>query len=194
MRASCRQAANRLQKAGRFRIEHFRLPQDVPRLIEEYLEVEERSWKARSGLLVSRSEVSMRRFGELLRVAAGQGWLNAGTLYFEDKPIAMAVNLDYKDATYCLFTNFDEAYGRLSPGLYVQSQMIRESFASGRKIYDWLGRNDAYKMKFARLARSNLGYYIFEKTWPGRLAAMSDRLACRWRDEPRDRRDMRSAV
>jgi hypothetical protein len=80
-----------------------------------------------------------------------------------------ALKAKYQGKDYFIKTGFDEEYSRLSPGIHILSESIKEAFATGCSEYDLLGQNEGYKMKFTDSVRVHCKYWVFNNTPYGKL-------------------------
>ena len=98
-----------------------------------------------------------------------KGWLDINILNFKSNPIAFEFNLIYKGRAYALKGGFDENYRRLSPGVFLAMQVIKNCFNNNLKEYDQLGYNEKYKMYWATGDRLHQEYCIFNYSFYGKV-------------------------
>ncbi|MCC6610730.1 MAG: GNAT family N-acetyltransferase [Burkholderiales bacterium] len=172
-------AANRLSKAGELEIEWLRGgghdPELAGALLEEFVGVSARSWKARSGLTLDNAEPGafIRR---LTRHALEQGWLSMWGLRIDRKLVAMEYQLIYGGDVFALRADFDQSLETISPGSYLNLQLLQRLFASGLRRY-WLGPGpNPYKARWTDQSETLYRIAAYSPTARGRLHRLNERL------------------
>ncbi|MFH1169867.1 MAG: GNAT family N-acetyltransferase [Chloroflexota bacterium] len=84
-------------------------------------------------------------FRKLAAAMAGIGLLRFGVLELDALPVAMIMGFDYHDTVYLYNSAYDPEHIALSVGLLSKAFGIRESIQSGRKKWDFLKGDEAYK-------------------------------------------------
>jgi hypothetical protein len=108
-RRSIRHAANRLYRAGEVEVVSSRDPLALPALLDLYLDVERRSWKAGSSAALSRHPVRVEFFRALARPGQVPSlWFRF--LLLNGLPIAAELNASFADTEYGLEVVYDEDY------------------------------------------------------------------------------------
>lgn len=88
--------------------------------IDRYIDLELGGWKGREGVAFGSKP------GGALFLRAMAAWfrerdgLRVWSLEAEDRVLAMKINLVHRDTIFCFIIAFDEAHGRLSPGLQLE--------------------------------------------------------------------------
>ncbi len=170
-------AANRLRKAGELEIEWLRGgghdPDFAGALLEEFVGVSAQSWKVDTGLTLdnARPGAFIRR---LTRHALEQGWLSMWGLRIDRKLVAMEYQLIYGGDVFALRADFDQSLETISPGSYLNLQVLQRLFASGLRRY-WLGPGpNPYKARWTDRSETLYRVSGFSPTLRGRLCRLND--------------------
>lgn len=146
-----------LEKTGRLEIRTTqRGGPDLEEDLKAAFAVEGSGWKGRAGTAIlsdPRTEMLYRRFAHL---ASAQGWLRLRLMRLDGEPIALDFGCSYAGRGFLLKTGFDERFGRLSPGLVLQSAVLEECIEEGLAEYDFLGGPDPYKLRWTDEVRARL--------------------------------------
>lgn len=146
---------------------------DLERCIADYGTVYSRSWKP--------VESSAEFMPGLFRLAAARGWLRAGILYADGRPIAAQCWLRQRDRTIIYKLAHDEGWRDFSPGLLLTMAMFRQALDVDRvPLVDFGSGDDAYKADFMsqRGARWRVDA-LNRRSWRGQ-AALGARSIRRW--------------
>jgi CelD/BcsL family acetyltransferase involved in cellulose biosynthesis len=150
LRHEIRRKAKRLEsEAGAYRIESATAETLLP-LLDRFVELHRMSEGPKGVFMVPGMEIFFRRLGETLCergvfrltfVRVG-GELAAGTIGFRFR------------GTYSLYNSaFDRAWQRLSPGMVLVAEDIREAIEDGCERFDFLKGDYAYKYRFGARKR-----------------------------------------
>ena len=137
-------------------------------MIDAMLEVSRQTWKYRTRTAIASSVADEEFYRRVAETAADKGWLNLWLLLCCRQPVAFAFNMHYKSKVYAMKIGYDERYGALSPGEYLNYHAIRECFDAGRAEYDWLGKAEAFKMRWTSDLREHCRYYFFSDSLYGK--------------------------
>jgi len=124
-----RQFANKERRlAGRGRLERVTLGAggDVGRWIEDFLALEARGWKGRTGRALACTEAGRRFASEIFTGGFRRGRLRMGGLDFDGRPIGRRASFLARDGAYAFKTAYDETMGELSPGVMLELDNVRE--------------------------------------------------------------------
>lgn len=138
--------------------------------MDDVLAVSRNTWKYRAGTAIANDKNERIRFHrELVSLAAEKGWLELWILRLRGAPLAFAMNFLYGGTMYFAQTGYHEAFGRLSPGLYLLVETMKDAFSRGCSEYDMMGKDEPYKLRFAPSVRECVKYYVFNVTARGSL-------------------------
>lgn len=139
--------------------------------INEVFSISEKSWQYdKDSFLVSTKKEQHFLYNLAIKMAE-KGYLNIWVLKIREIPVAFVFNLTYKKRIYSLKIGYDQAYSKFSPGEFLISKAIQDSFDNGYHEYDWLGTNLPFKMRWADHCHEHCNYWIFNKTARGKLLA-----------------------
>jgi CelD/BcsL family acetyltransferase involved in cellulose biosynthesis len=144
-------AANRLERAGKVKLEWVRDSKRAPQALKAVVTLSTNSWKSETSLTLDNT--GPRAFIERLNThAAARDWLSVWILYLDDVPIAAEYQVIYRNQVYALRADFSETHRSLSPGTYLNWKLLEGLFESGHDRY-YLGRGDnLYKLRWTNTA------------------------------------------
>ena len=134
----------------------FRVTTGGPSLeadLDALFRVEASGWKAREGSAILRDSRSEQLYREFAQAMAEQGRLRLYLLELDGTPIAGDLGCAMGDTGFLVKTGFDEAWGKLSPGLVLRGEVLRASIEEGVRGYDFLGPDDPYKLRWTDTVR-----------------------------------------
>ena len=138
-------------------------------LLEEGFRVEAAGWKASKGsAIMSRPETALF-YTDVARWAAEEGTLRLGFLRCGGRAIAFDFAVETGGVHYLLKTGIDPEFARFGPGMLIRREMIEGAFKSDVHTYDFLGRDDAWKMQWARHTHERLLFQAFRPGAGGSL-------------------------
>ncbi len=165
-RSKLNRTRNELNRQGAFEIIKYSAG-DVSSAMQEVISVSKKTWKYKKNTAIASKKESLSFFTDLAKKASEKGWLNLWVLKLFDKPLSFVYNLMYKEKIYFLKVGFDEDYSKLSPGLFLTEASIKDAFINKYEVYDFLGENENYKLKWTSLCRDHCKYWIFNDTLCG---------------------------
>ncbi|MDD5039091.1 MAG: GNAT family N-acetyltransferase [Dehalococcoidales bacterium] len=86
-------------------------------------------------------------FRTMAKTMAEAGLLRFGILHFNGSAIAALMYFDYKDKVYLYNSSYDPRYNSLSAGLVSKVLCIKDSIERGKKSFDFMKGNEAYKYR-----------------------------------------------
>ncbi|MEH6757481.1 MAG: GNAT family N-acetyltransferase [Parasphingorhabdus sp.] len=152
-RKEIRRQAKRLGEMGEVTYSHVNGATGLDAWIDEFLQLERRSWKGQEGSALDCSDDTRPFFCEALTGAACSGQLERHDLRLDGKPLAMLVNFHSAPGSFSFKTAFDDDYARFSPGVLLQLENL--------KI---LGQPDIYWMDSCAAE----GHPMIDSLWSGR--------------------------
>lgn len=124
-RKELKRLENRLTELGPLSYEALENPDDAPRWIEEFLQIEAGGWKGRAGTAFASGDADRAYFKAIACEAATRGRLMLLALRLNGRPIAMKVNFLAGNCAFTWKIAFDEEYARFSPGVLLELENIR---------------------------------------------------------------------
>ena len=141
-------------------------------LLDAYLDVERRSWKARVAAGISRHPQRVAFFRSLL--AAGQPAVPTFLFLVRDGlPIAGFLTLAFHGTVYGLEMAFDEAEAALSPGNVLMLLAIREAAARGAGAFNMLGNFEYHKARWKAAVTETDAVQVYRRFGPHHLRAVA---------------------
>ena len=101
--------------------------------------------------------------------------LNIWILNLNNQPIAYEYHLTYKGKVHALRSSFDKNFKGLSPGSFLDYQIIKQLYQRGDICeYDMGGNADFYKLRWTKHYRKHQTVYIFRKEIYSRILYFLD--------------------
>jgi CelD/BcsL family acetyltransferase involved in cellulose biosynthesis len=168
-RKTCRNVESRLRRAGEVTVEEHRaLDPDGP-VYAEVMEVSRQSWKGARGLAIATMEGMPRFFRELTLRASANGWLHVWILRLDGRAVATEYQLVAEGRVNALRADFDPAFSELSPGAYLNHQILQQLFERGDcHEYDMGPGDNEYKLRWATGQRELATARLFSPSAYGR--------------------------
>ncbi|HXH82032.1 MAG TPA: GNAT family N-acetyltransferase, partial [Candidatus Tectomicrobia bacterium] len=178
-RKTLRNVENRVHRAGAVAVEEHRAVTPESTLFAEIMDVASQSWKGPRALAMSTMPGMPRFFGELTRRASANGWLRLWVLRLDGQAVATEYQIVDGDVVHALRADFDASKADLSPGAYLNGQIVRTLFERGEaRSYEMgPGAND-YKLRWASGVHAYRSLRLYAPTTYGRmLYGLETRLA-----------------
>lgn len=178
----------KLERAGEVRVLRFEKGMDADRLVEEFDAVERRSWKEDSGTSMSqRGAVLFYR--QLAEALARRGEFAPYWLELDGCVIAFIYGVVHGGTYYAMKTSYDRESSKLSPGVRLFHEAVRDAFGAGLALFDFLGERARWKDQWATGWTEHANVRLYPDTLGGRFAHLMDArvkpLARRVRDRRR---------
>jgi CelD/BcsL family acetyltransferase involved in cellulose biosynthesis len=129
--------------------------------LDELFRVEASGWKGREGTAILSSAVTQRLYRRFAHDAARGGWLRLYLLELDGRVVAADLGCAIGDTGFLVKTGFDERLSRLSPGLVLRADVLEASIHEGLRGYDFLGPDDAYKLRWTATVRPRVTLRAF---------------------------------
>jgi CelD/BcsL family acetyltransferase involved in cellulose biosynthesis len=141
-RRNMKRYARRLEKEAPLQLRVFSqvAPDQVEALLRRGFAVEDRSWKARTGSSVLRSDGMFDYYLRQARQLARWNQLELVFLELGDRPIAFELGWTAKGVYHAAKVGYDEEYATSSPGQLLRYLLFEQFFADPqRKAVDFMG-------------------------------------------------------
>jgi CelD/BcsL family acetyltransferase involved in cellulose biosynthesis len=172
---TARNIQNRLERAGRVRVEEHTLLDPEGPLFAELVELTRRSWKGARGVAIATMPNMHGFFAELSRRASARGWLSLWTLRLDDRLVAMEYQLRDGGRVNALRADFDPAHREISPGSALNFAIARALFERGGvHEYDMGPGLNEYKLRWATGNHEAVHLVVYRPTAYGRLLHLLD--------------------
>jgi len=169
LRANLRRRERRLRQFGDISMEVVGSGQEVGDALEEGLRIEAAGWKGRAGTAIAADAATHRFYSLLALRAARRGWLRLHFLRVGGRRIAFDFSLFYAGKAFLLKPAYDPAFAACSPYSQLLVRILQDHFARGVKEFDFLGREDAWKLDWATRTRSQEWLYVMPASLRMRL-------------------------
>lgn len=170
LRINVRQRMNRLARVGEVRLEIIDTPAQILTALDDGLRIEAAAWKAQAGTAISVLPSVKRFYVQLARSAAREGTLRLLFLTVSGKRIAFGYALCQHNRLFALKSGYDPQYACYSPYNLLCFLLLQDSCARGLDEYDFLGRDEVWKMQWTQQTRAHRWLYIFVPGWRAQLA------------------------
>jgi CelD/BcsL family acetyltransferase involved in cellulose biosynthesis len=165
LRRDLRRCRRRLGEHGRVWLD---VHDDVSRL-DEALELERLGWKEQAGTAIASRPETQQFYTEIAHWAAERGWLRLIFLRLDDHAVAFQFALEDGGAHLGLKAGFDPQFRAMSPGRLIVQASLERAFAIGLKRFEFMGSDDAYKLRFANDAYDRVLFQGFSPRPAGRV-------------------------
>lgn len=138
----------------------------VQRLLDDVKAVSASSWKKDTGLTLDQAGPG----GFIDRItehAEANDWLSIWTLTVNDQVIATEYHLVYEGVVSALRADFDPSQSAISPGTYLNWQIINRLFDSDNRTYRMGGGDNPYKVRWANHTTPLREMHIYNRTLRG---------------------------
>jgi CelD/BcsL family acetyltransferase involved in cellulose biosynthesis len=132
-----------------------------PRVMEEVLQIERRSWKEDRGTSFTAEAGLSRFYGDLAARFAAAGWLRIYLLHLNAVPVAHIFGAEYQNEYFALKTSYDGAYRDASPGQLLFQYALRDAFERKLAAFDFLGDESRWKKEMANDTRHHTDLCAF---------------------------------
>jgi len=135
--------------------------EDLDRDLDAVFRVEAAGWKSDEGTAILSDARAERLYRGFAKAASERGWLRLHLLELDGRAIAADYSCVFAGGEFLLKTGFDEEWGRLSPGLVLRGEVLRQAIEAGLGYYDFLGGPDHYKMRWTEELRPRVTLRAF---------------------------------
>ena len=150
--------------------------------LDEVLDLANRTWKAGEEIAITSRREATDFFRRLTSTAGRCGWLHLWLLRIDGRLVAMEYDLAHDGVVYALRADYDEAAKELSPGAYLEHQLLIRLFEGGYREYHAGPGLNPYKLRWADQLERNLMVTLCGRTMRGRLHGLVEGpLAGAWR-------------
>jgi CelD/BcsL family acetyltransferase involved in cellulose biosynthesis len=150
----------------------FHTGDELDAALEEGFALESSGWKGRNGTAIASRPETHRFYTDVATWAAERGWLRLAFLRHDGRGIAFQFDVEADGVVYHLKPGYDESYGRARPGKLLMREVLRRSFESGARDYEFLGGPDPHKLEWTDRVRELKQLQAFAPT-PAGLADLA---------------------
>lgn len=98
-----------------------------------------------------------------------RGWLEFWMLVLENEIVAAQFCFRHRQTVYLLQEGFNPGYAAEKIGYALRAHVLQEMIQSGAKRYDFLGGEDAYKLRFGASRGAYVSLHLAGPSWVGRM-------------------------
>jgi hypothetical protein len=139
-RSALRRARRHAESLGQLTFDQLSPgPGDVEHVLEEALEVDARSWRARTGTALQHDHLRLPFYRRYACEMAASFRLRVAFLRIDGRPAAMQLAVEQADRLWLLKIAFDEAYAHCSPGHLLMMDSAQVARAKGLEAIELLG-------------------------------------------------------
>jgi CelD/BcsL family acetyltransferase involved in cellulose biosynthesis len=177
-RSDLRRRRGQLDRAlGPLRLERVSEPGQLPRALSDMFRIEAAGWKGARATAMASNPATKRFYTEIARDAADRGTLSIDFLTAGDTRVAFGYHLVAGSTWYLLKTGYDSVHARFAPGVLFLFDLFGRLQPTGPIEYDFLGRDEPYKLEWTPLVNRHLWWYLF----PPRMKSLAlRRLKFEW--------------
>jgi CelD/BcsL family acetyltransferase involved in cellulose biosynthesis len=106
---------------------------------------------------------------EIARWLAGRGSLRLAFLRVDGRALAFDFCVEEAGRHFLLKSGYDESFRRFAPGLMLRAAMIERAFTCGLERYDFLGKDDPWKLEWTSRTEAQVQLQSFRRS-PGAVA------------------------
>lgn len=175
VRKTLRNIQNTLQRAGSIEVVEITTWDGFLQVRQEVRQVARNSWTDELGDSLA-SPTNTGFFDDLARTMAQLGRLSLWLLRLEGRGIAFEFHLRGCGKQHAMRASFDKEFGHLSPGAYLEMQILRNVFERQDRVrrFDFGGNSDPYKKRWSDQARPLVTLQLFNECVYSRLCALHE--------------------
>jgi CelD/BcsL family acetyltransferase involved in cellulose biosynthesis len=144
-RHELRRKLRRLQSEATWSLRTAREPSEIPEALADFKALHALSGPDKAGFW---NETRGQFFNINAEQMLAAGWLRLSFLEINGKPAAALYAYDYGDTLSLYNSGYDPAFSYFSVGVIQVALSIQEAIAGGKRRYDFLRGNEAYKYTF----------------------------------------------
>lgn len=161
-RAELRRRRGHLDRTlGPLRLEQASELGQLPGALSDMYRIEAAGWKGARATAMASDAATQRFYAEIARDAAARGTLSIDFLTAGDTRVAFGYHLVADSTWYLLKTGYDSVHARSAPGVLLLLELFGRLQAAGPVEYEFLGRDEPYKLEWTRLVKRHVWWYVF---------------------------------
>ncbi|HKO23086.1 MAG TPA: GNAT family N-acetyltransferase [Candidatus Eisenbacteria bacterium] len=164
-RSDLKRKGNKARRSG-LEIRRFTDIASVSTVLEAIYSIETKSWKESTQTSITTNPLAQVFYERFLHRAAEAGWFESFLLYFEGTPAAYDMGVRFANRYYMLKTSYDQAWSEQSPGVVLREHVMRHLYETGCGEHDFLGDDEAWKMRWTSSVRGHTHYYLYDTSRP----------------------------
>lgn len=167
MRSDVSRRLRRLMEAGSVSVEVATGRERIDELLAEGFRIEHSGWKARKSTAIASRADTRQFYSEVARWAADCGFLWLAFLRLDGRALAFEFGLEHDGVNYPLKGGYDPEYAWFSPGSVLEWMMVGRAFCRGMSFYEFLGAEEAWKLRWTSTCRNRQVVRAFARSLSG---------------------------
>jgi CelD/BcsL family acetyltransferase involved in cellulose biosynthesis len=160
----------KLERAGEVTVA-VRDDEDTDALVKAFADVEDGSWKAQTGTSIHGRGVEAF-YRDAARALRDAHMLRSWTLELDGRMIAFLFGVELGNTYYALKTSYLTEHSKLSPGVRLFRDAVRDAFERGLSCFDFVGQPARWKDEWATGRREHEDIMLYTDDLPGRARAL----------------------
>jgi CelD/BcsL family acetyltransferase involved in cellulose biosynthesis len=162
-----RRRAHLERSMGPLRLERVCASDHLARGLADMFDIEATGWKGVQSTAMACDGATRRFYAEIARDAAARGTLSLDFLTAGNTRIAFGYHLVEGSTWYLLKTGYHAAHAKYAPGVLFLFELFHrlQAEAAGTIEYEFLGRDDAYKLEWTARVKPHDWWYVFPPRW-----------------------------
>lgn len=151
--------------------EHFDSTSDPSSFLEALTTIENSSWKHSAGSSITTNPDQDMFYRKFVAATKDKSWFSGHLLRINGVPASFIYGVEDNGIFYDLKESFDEGFKEHSPGHLLKVHTIKGLISRGIKLYDFMGFDEPYKLRWTDQSYTQNTYAVFNHTWRGRLSS-----------------------
>jgi CelD/BcsL family acetyltransferase involved in cellulose biosynthesis len=169
VRGDAKRRLRRLQELGVITTDVDDGSERLEELLTEGFRIEASGWKGSARSAIASQPQTETFYRSVARWAAARGWLRLAFLRLDGVPIAFHYCLEHEGTHYFIKGGHDSDYSKFSPGKVLTHSMLSRAFSIGLSNYEFLGGEDAWKLRWTSSVRQRALFHAFRPSPDGLL-------------------------
>lgn len=129
--------------------------------LRDFYRLEASGWKGKAGTAIALDRRLVAYYGAIARIFARRGQLSVAFLRARGERIAGCIALEDDTCFYLLKIAHEPRYAHYGPGQLLVRETALDAGRRGLRLYDLLGRDSAYKLKWTDRVRPHVEVRIY---------------------------------
>lgn len=164
-RGNLKRALKQLEQKYDVKYERYNAVNQAEYGVDKFLKLKQKRLESKKLKGVWYDQRTRDFYTDVANAFARRGWLDLSLLTADGKPLSAVYGFRYGGRFYYTNTAFDPEYSEYSPGNLHIMYLIKDMFGNGLREFDFLRGDEAYKLIWTKVARSNFEVMIIKKTF-----------------------------
>jgi CelD/BcsL family acetyltransferase involved in cellulose biosynthesis len=168
-RKTLRNVENRIKRLGAIRVDCYKGERLSAGDLQKLFDLSASSWKSAQGIAITSNRLRMHFFEKIVRDREVRDSVQIWFLHANDAPIASEIQVVDGSTVYALRSDYDEQYAEYSPGVYLQSEILKSLFRDCYETYNFgIGLNE-YKERWTDSQQAMMTFRLYNHSLYSRL-------------------------